>query len=182
MIRRCKAAGPRLIAAAVLFTVSACASPDRTIALDDPDEAEEFQHSLDQYASSVEHMLKETQQGENVSSFSLGMLSYNILTTVSSSDKYLRDYFNSGGQDVQSYLKTRFQDRPEEEIAALDRMGDQDTSPLRVSARYTLEALTHIPNSSDPPAVQARSREELAVALKRTEMSLNEAAGEVRPR
>ena len=182
MIDRSFMVGARSLAFVALFAVGACASPDRTIALDDPEEAEDFQRSLDQYASSLDHMLKETQQGENVSSFSLGMLSYNILTTVSSSDKYLHDYFNAGGQDVQAYLKTRFQDQPDEEIAALDRMGDQDSSPLRVSARYTLEALTHIPNSSDPPAVQQRSREELAVALKRTETSLNEAAGEVRAR
>jgi len=180
MTRRSIAVGVRFLALAALVALDACASPDHIITLDDPEEAQEFQQSLGQYATSVDQMLQDTQKGQNVSEFSMGMLSYNILMTVSSTDKSLHDYFNSGGQDIQDYLKTRFQDHPEQELEALDRMSARGTYPLRSSARYTLEALTHIPDAHDPPAVQQQSRAELAVALERTKSSLTEAAEEVR--
>ncbi len=180
MTRRSMSVGVRFLALAALVAVDACASPDHIITLEDPEEAQEFQESLDQYATSVEHLLQDTQKGQNVSEFSMGMLSYNILMTVSSSDKSLHDYFNSGGQDIQDYLKTRFQDHPDEEIATLDKMSDRGTYPLRSSARYTLEALTHIPDAHDPPSVQQQSRAELALALERTKSYLSEAAEEVR--
>lgn len=178
MFLKSLAIGARPLTVLAVLAVGACQSPDRVITMDDPEEAEDFQRSLDQYATSVDGLLQEAQKGKNVSSFSLGMLSYNILVTVSASDKNLRDYFNADGQDVQDYLKTRFQDHPEQEIAALDRM--KDGSALRTSARYTLEALTHLPNSGDSPAAQQRCREALAVALKHTENSLIQAASEVR--
>ncbi len=180
MTRRSITIGVRFLALAALVALDACASPDHIITLDDPEEAQEFQESLGQYATSVDQMLQDTQKGQNVSEFSMGMLSYNILMTVSSTDKSLHDYFNSGGQDIQDYLKTRFQNHPEQELEALDKMSGRGTYPLRSSARYTLEALTHIPDAHDPPAVQQQSRAELAVALERTKSSLTEAAEEVR--
>lgn len=175
------AAGARPLAVIALVALTACRSPE-PIAMDDPDEVAEFQQSLGQYASSVDDMLKETRQGENVSSFSLGMLSYNILTTVSSSDPHLHEYFCADGQGVDAYLKTRFQAHPQVELAALDQIRAEGDTALRTSARYTLEALTHIPHSSDPPDVQQRKREELADALKQTETSLTEAAGAAQAR
>ena len=174
-------AGARPLAVTALLALTACQSPE-PIAMDDPDEVAEFQESLGQYAVSVDDMLKETRQGENVSGFSLGMLSYNILTTVSSSDPHLHEYFCANGQGVEAYLKTRFQAQPQLELAALDQMRAENNTALRTSARYTLEALTHIPRSSDPPDVQKRQREELADALKHTESSLTEAAGAVQAR
>jgi hypothetical protein len=179
MTRRSYTIGVRCIAITALLAVGACESPSRTASLDDDDDAAELHQSLDEYAASIQSLLQETQEGQNISSFSLGMLSYDILTTVSSADKTLYDYFTAGGQDVQGYLKKRFQTQPELELAALDEMNPEGSSPLRSSARYTLEALTHIPNSVDPPAVQQRSREELANALKRTEVSLSLAAEKI---
>jgi hypothetical protein len=173
------AASARPLAVIALFALGACQSPERPVALEDqdPEEVEEFHRSLGEYANTVDDLLKETRQGQNVSSFSLGMLSYGILTTVSASDRHLYDYFCANGQGVDAYLKTRFQDHPQLELAALDQMRNEGNSALRTSARYTLEALTHIPQSNEPPDVQQRKREALAVALKHTETSLNEAAG-----
>ncbi len=179
MFRESLTASARPLAIAALFALGACQSPTPPAALEDqdPEEVEELHRSLGEYASTVDGLLQETRQGENVSSFALGMLSYSILTTVSSSDRHLYEYFCADGQGVEGYLKTRFQPHPQLELAALDQMRSEGNTALRTSARYTLEALTHIPHSNDPPDVQQRKRDELAAALKHTETSLNEAAG-----
>ncbi len=90
---------------------------------------------------------------------------YDVLTELSSQDDELYDYFNNDDINLQVYLKTRFHDHPLDEIAALDRLAKQGRPTLRLSARYALETLRHIPNSDEPAETQSRDRRELADAL-----------------
>jgi len=179
MIGRWVLTGARMAAVVMLAALAACAMPSRTITLEDRDDALEFKQSLEDYSGSVGGMIRDTQHGKAISDFSMGMLAYDILTTVSSVDSDLHGYFTAGGRDIESYLRTRFQAKPEEEIAAIDKMSGQGSPTLRSIARNTLDALAHIPDSHDPPAIQRTDREELEKALLQTKAALDKAAREV---
>lgn len=180
MIERWFAAGVRSGAVIMLAALAACGTPSKMITLDDRDEALEFQQSLKDYSNSVGDLLRDSQRGKAISDFSMGMLAYDILTSVSSVDRGLYGYFTAGGQDIEGYLKTRFQNKPEEEIAALDKLNGEGSPVLRSVARNTLDALAHIPDSHDPLAVQRADRTELENALQQTKASLDKAAQDVR--
>jgi len=179
MIGRSVLAVARSVAVVMIAALAACAMPSRTIKLEDRDDALEFRQSLEDYSGSVSGMIRDTQHGKAISDFSMGMLAYDILATVSSVDSGLHGYFTAGGQDIESYLRTRFQARPAEEISALDKMNGQGSPTLRSVARNTLDALAHIPDSHDPPAVQRINREQLEKALVQTKAALDKAAQEV---
>jgi hypothetical protein len=175
VIRRSFCVGLRLLVLASLTVLGGCGGAARhPIVLENQEDAEDFHNFLASYVTAVDDMLKRTRKGENVSDFSAGMLAFNILTTLSSADGDLRAHFTAGGQDVRDYLKTRFQDHPEDEIATLDRMREEGSWALRSSARYTLEMLTHVPESSDSAYDQKIAREELAESLERLEGTLRE--------
>lgn len=180
MMRRSFSVGLRLLVLATLATVSGCGSPNHPIVLENQEDAQDFRDFLKSYLSSIDDMRRRTQKGENVSEFSSGMLAFNILTTLSSADEDLRAYITADGQDVRDYLKTRFQDHPEKEIEAMDRMSGRGSWALRSSARYTLEMLTHIPDSSETAYEQQKTREELAETLDRLNATLHETDDEVR--
>ena len=179
MIDRGFVAGVRSIAVVLLIALAACGTP-RTITLDDRDDAIEFRKSLEDYARSTGDLLRDMRHGKAVSDFSMGMLTYDILTTVSAVDSGLYGYFTADGQDIEDYLKTRFQAKPEEELAALDKLGGQGSPTLRAVARHTLDALAHLPDSHDLPAAQKADRALLENALQQAKAALDKAALEVR--
>ncbi|GEM_PF-5175014 len=180
MVGRSFIGGVRFCAVAMLVAVTACSSPSRMITLEDHDEALEFQKSLQDYSGSVSDMLRDAQHGKAISDFSMGMLAYDILSTVSSADSGLYAHFTAGGIDIEDYLKTRFQNNPDREIAALDKISGEGSPSLRAVARNTLDALAHIPDSHDPPATQRQNREQLENALANTKSALDRAATEVK--
>lgn len=179
MIDRWFAAGVRLLAVGTLVALAACGTPSRPITLEDRDDALEFQQMLKDSSNSVDELLRDTKRGKSISEFSAGMLAFDILTTVSSVDSGLHDYFTAGGKDIEDYLKTRFQDHPDDEIAALAKMSDEGHPTLRAAARYTLEMLAHVPDSHDTPAMQKTNRQQLENALEETKSALDKAAGDI---
>lgn len=180
MIRRSLSVGLRLLLLGTLTALCACnGAAHHPIVLENQEDAEDFHNFLVSYRKSVDDMLHQVRKGDTISDFSAGMLAYNILTTLSSADDDLHAYITAGGQDVQAYLRTRFQDDPEKEIAAMAAINEQAASPLRASARYTLEMLTYVPNSSDPLTLQRQNREQLATALEKLKSSLAETDEEV---
>lgn len=180
-MRRSIFIGLRLLVLATLTTLGGCGGAvQHPIVLENPEDVEDFHNFLTSYMSAVQDMLKRTRKGENVSEFSTGMLAFNILTTLSSADDDLRAHITEGGQDVRDYLKTRFQDHPEKEIETMDRMSGRGFWALRSSARYALEMLTRIPNSSDSAYDQQRTREDLAETLERLNATLFETNEQVR--
>lgn len=181
MIRRSVSVGLRLFVIATLVTLSACnGAAHHPIVLENQEDAEDFHNFLVSYLKSVDDMLHQVRKGDTISDFSAGMLAYNILTTLSSADDELHAHITAGGQDVQAYLRTRFQDDPEQEIAAIAAINDRGASPLRSSARYTLEMLTYVPNTSDPISLQQQNREQLGTALEKLKSSLAETDEEIK--
>ena len=179
MIDRWFAAGVRLLAAGALAALAACGTPSRPIMLEDRDDALEFQQMLKDSSNSVDELIRDTKRGKSISEFSAGMLAFDILTTVSSVDPGLHDYFTADGRDIESYLRSRFQDHPDDEIANLAKMSAEGNPTLRTAARYTLEILAHVPDSHDSPAVQKANALQLDNALQQTKAALDKAAGEV---
>jgi len=148
----------------VLF-VAACSLAPRPTADQSREEIEDFQHIMRDDANQVGKYIAKTQDGKNISEFTLGWFIYDVLTELSSQDDALYKYFNNGDINLQTYLKTRFHDHPVSEIAALDALAKQGHPTLRLSARYALETLRHIPDSDEPDETQIRDRHELAGAL-----------------
>ena len=179
MIERGLVAGIRVMAVAMLAMLAACGTPSRPITLEDRDDALEFQQMLRDSSNSATELLRDSQRGKSISEFSAGMLAFDILTTTSSVDPGLHDYFTADGKDIEGYLKTRFQDHPEDEIATLAKMSGEGHPTLRVAARYTLEMLAHIPDSHDSPAVQRANRQVLENALQQVKSSLDKAADDI---
>jgi len=180
MIRRSVSVGLRLVLLATLTTLGACdGASHHPIILENQEDAEDFHNFLVAYLKSVDDMLHQVRKGDTISDFSAGMLAYNILTTLSSADEELRAHITAGGQDVQAYLRTRFQEDPDKEIAAIAKINEREASPLLSSARYTLEMLTYVPNTSDPLTVQEQNREQMFTALEKLKSSLAETDKEV---
>jgi hypothetical protein len=181
MIRRSISVGLRLLIIATLTTLSACNGAARhPIILENQEDAEDFHNFLVSYLKTVDDMLHQVRKGETISDFSAGMLAYNILTTLSSADDELHAHITAGGQDVQAYLRTRFQDDPDKEIAAIAAINQHGASPLRSSARYALEMLTYVPNTSDPISLQQQNRDQLGTALEKLKSSLAETDKEIK--
>lgn len=180
MIFRPLAVGARLLAMIALATVAACTPSSHPITLQNREDAEDFHQQLETYINTIDGLVAKARGGQDISDFSMGMLTYSVLTTLSSANRPLRTYITSGGQDVQGYLKTRFQDQPQREVEALDKMSAEDSSPSLSSARYMLEALSHVPAANDPPDAQQRSRDQMADALERARDAMAEAAEDIR--
>jgi hypothetical protein len=172
--------GARLLAIIALATVAACTPSSHPITLENREDAEDFHQTLESYINTIDGLIEKTRKGDNISDFSMGMLTYSILTTLSSADGTLRSYITSGGQDVQGYLKTRFQDQPQQEVDALGKLSAGNSSPSLSSARYMLEALSHVPDAGDAPDAQQRSRDRMADSLERARDALTETAADIR--
>lgn len=143
------------------------------------EEMEDFQHSMLENAKQAGQYLRITRDGDNISEFTLGWFVYDVLVELSSRDDALYEKFNKNNKDIADYLKTSFHDRPLAEIADLDKLAKQGHPTLRLSARYALETLRHIPNPAETQDIQLRDRRELASALATLQDLLEKSAGEV---
>jgi hypothetical protein len=156
-----------LLLACLLPGVS-CVPQHPPKAFETPEDVKEFQDLMQSNVQVLTNYLQKTQQGQNVSEFTLGWLVYNILSTVAGHDQGLYDFFNLRNSDLQIYLRTTFRQAPERQIEALDALRAQQDTPFRATARFALESLRHIPDSHDPPEVQRKDRQDLAEALIQT--------------
>lgn len=172
---RIKTGGARLGIAAILLMVVACTSPHPAAAPISEEEAQDFKQTMATDSQTAGEYLRKTQNGKNITEFSLGWFVYNVLTELSSMDDGLDKQFN---HDVQSYLKTTFHDNPDSEIAKIDAMAKEGHTPIRLAARSALECLTHIPDSNEPPETQAEDRRQLAAALASLKEHLEQSARE----
>lgn len=149
----------------LLLLLAACGTPPRPVAEMSAEEIENFRSVMSHDAGKVVDLIRKTQNGNNVSEMTIGWFIYDILTEISSVDVELYNYFNKDNMGIQGYMKNRFRDHPVEEIAAIEALAKQGQPTIRLTARYALEALRHIPDSSEPLDIQARDRRELAATL-----------------
>ncbi len=167
------------VAAAGLLLATGCQSTSVATTGPDREEMEDFRQSLIQDSQTINKYLQHTRQGQNVSEFALGWIVYSTLIEISEQDKDLYNFFNKDGHDLQIYLRTTFHDQPEAQVAALDALAQRGDTTLRLIARHGLDSLRHIPDSADPPDVQARERSQLADRLAVLKDLLDKGAREV---
>lgn len=159
--------------------VAACGTAPKSPPAASREEMEDFQQIMQDYSRKTGGYLEKTQKGKNISELTLGWFIYDVLTELSSQDDGLDNYFNKDNGNLQVYLKTRFHDHPQSEIATLDSLAKQGHPTWRLSARYALETLRHIPDSSEPEETQSRDRRDLAGALATLRDLLEKSAREV---
>ncbi len=142
-----------------------------TVNADVDEDTAEFRDTVAVETKTIAAMIADTKAGKNVSEFRLGMFSMNLLNQLADRDPGLGVYFHRDGRMMQSYLTDVFQYHSDEEMAHVAALAEDGKHATRQSARYTLEALRHIPKPSDPPQAQAEDRTALADAL--TELNTN---------
>jgi hypothetical protein len=156
-----------------------CSSPIDAETLIDQEALTEFRGNLIASSQKANDYLQKTLQGKNVSELTLGWFIYGILSDVEAQDQELYDFFNRDNLDLRRYLETTFHNQPTVEIAAIDVMNNREPSTLRLIARDALEALRHIPDSSEAAAIQERDRHDLAEALRGLKSALDKEASEL---
>ncbi|MGE5504463.1 MAG: hypothetical protein ACM31L_08580 [Actinomycetota bacterium] len=110
-------------------------------------------------------LAERARSGENLSQVTVGWYVADLLAELADRDADLARQLRPDGRLVVDYLVTRFQSRPKDEIRAVETLAAAGNRPLRLAARYALEALRHIPDDDDPPPSQAEDRDDLAAAL-----------------
>jgi hypothetical protein len=169
----------RTLLFAVALTLSACATPRLPAPDEDREAVEEFRQNMSDYASTTARMLEQTRHGTNLSQMTLGWFAYDLLSVLSSQDDALNQHFNADGSDLQSYMKTAFQDNPATEIARLEALTRNEHASRRQAARYALEILRHVPNSGASADAQAAERRDLAAALASLQEMLQRTASDL---
>jgi hypothetical protein len=164
----------------VLFLfVGGCGTASKPLSDATREEINDFRQSMQDSAKQANDYLNKTRAGTNISEFTIGWFVYDVLIELSSRDEVLYKHFNNNNKDLQDYLKSNFRDHPLEEITAIENLARQDQPTLRLSARYALEALRHIPNPAEAEEIQTRDRRELASALATLQNLLEKSAREV---
>lgn len=171
----------RLLVGACLLILAGCAVPPPPAATEDRVILEEFRHEMVIDADKAGDFLERTRQGTNLSEMTLGWYVYDLLSELSSQDDVLYHHFYDDDRDLQDYLKTVFRDQHASEIAVIEESAKTGHPLRRLSARYALEVLCHIPNPGEPAEVQARDRRELAATLVTLQDLLRRTAGEIVP-
>jgi hypothetical protein len=149
----------------LVLLMGACGTAPRPTSDPSSEEMEDFRQVMQQNTAKLDEYLLKTKKGNNISELTLGWFTYDILTELSSQDDGLYDYFNKDNGNIQVYLKTEFKDQPLDEIAKLETLAAQGHPTLRLAARYALETLRHIPDSSEAADIQERDRRDLAAAM-----------------
>jgi len=167
-----------LLLTAVVLPVAASAADS-----DQDDDTVDFRDEMKSSGASVDRMIADTKAGRNISEFRLGMFSMSLLNTLGERDPELGAYFHKGGRTMQTYLTDVFQYHDTDEVAHVAVMAQAPKAgtvrpAVRMSAKDTLEALRHIPEGKDPPATQAKDRDDLAAALTSLRGDLDKAAQE----
>lgn len=159
-----------------MLTLASCQSAPPLDGLADPEVIADFRQNLEYDLQKVATSRDRTRQGKNLSEFSMGWLAYKILTEVASQDGELYAYLNQDKRDITTYMDKVFRYHPAEEVAALDRLANQDTEhrTVRLIARNALEALRHIPNGDEEVAIQQRDRDVLSTTLETLHHNLDD--------
>ncbi len=165
----------------LVLLAAACGTAPRPAPEASPEELEDFRQVMQDNTNKLEEYLIKTKKGKNISELTLGWFAYDILTELSSQDDVLYDYFNKDNGNIQVYLKTRFKDQPLDEIAKLEGLAAQGHPTRRLAARYALETLRHIPDSSEAAGIQERDRGDLASAMLTLQGLLRKCAEEATP-
>ncbi len=171
-----------LAAIMLIICMGGCASEPEQMGNDaSQDEREEFQQEILADIDKVDTFILKTNRGVNLSEFSLGWFAMILLNELSAQDQELFDYLHADGRNVEAYLRTAFQNDPKSEIGYIGVMSLHGKRPIRLSARFTLEMLTTIPDAKDTPALQAKSRKDLAAILYKLRAALALVAAEATP-
>lgn len=166
----------------LIACMGGCASePERMEGYVSQNEREEFQQEILADIDKVDTFILKTNRGVNLSEFSLGWFAMILLNELSAQDQELFDYIHTDGRSVEAYLRTVFQNDPKSEVAYIGVMSLHGKRPIRLSARFTLEMLTTIPDAKDAPALQAKSRKDLAAVLNKLRAALDLVAAEAAP-
>lgn len=179
------------LAVLLAAVVSGCAEPTRPpqpyqaameAEPDLSDEQNDFRDDLLSDIDKIDTFLQKTQRGNNPSEFTLGWFVMILLNELSSQDQALFDHLHANGMNVELYLRGPFQSNPQREIAALEALAHTGNRNIRMAARWSLEALAHIPESKDSAETQALARKDLAAALGRLKGTLMRVAAEAGPK
>lgn len=159
--------------AALTLWVAACAAEAPADIQSDEDLAE-FRHAIEAETAQVDGFVRKTQQGGNLTEFTLGWFVVNLLNQLCSQDQELFAYVHGDDhRSIENYLRTTFQAKPDEEMQGLGEMAERGHPATRLAARDALDALTHIPDTQSSAETQATARRELKDILLRLKLRLN---------
>lgn len=157
---------------AMSFAYSGSDLPDLSDGLGgdlDEDPAQAFQSSLVNSIAVLSTFMQQTQQGKNVSDFSLGMFVSKILGTLGSVDKTISSHLHANDRFTEGYLVEVFQNHPDAEIAFFNQLstvaGNPHQAKLDLTAADALECLKHIPDGKEGSEIQAKDRADLSHAF-----------------
>ncbi|CAA7627653.1 conserved exported hypothetical protein [Candidatus Terasakiella magnetica] len=158
---------------ALALWVAACTAEAPADIQSDEDLAE-FQQAIEAETAQVDGFVRKTQQGSNLTEFTLGWFVVNLLNQLCSQDQELFSYIHGDDhRSVENYLRNAFQAKPDEEIQGLGELAEHGHSATRLAARDALDALTHIPDTQSSAEAQATARRELRDILLRLKLRLN---------
>jgi hypothetical protein len=166
-------------AVALSLLLLGCGAPRPPPATEDVAEMLEFRQEMLVFAAKTGDFLATTRNDKNLTQLAVGWFMYDVLTVLASEDDALYRHFNNQGRDLQTYLETDFRHDPDAETAAIERMTENSHNSRCLAARYALEALRHVPNPSDAPAIQDNDRRHLAAALAQLQEFLVKTAAEI---
>jgi hypothetical protein len=164
-----------------LALLTGCANHGASPREDDAEIRQEFRQDMMDDALTAEKLLNQTRRGVDLSQMTLGWFVYDLLSELSSQDQVLYDHFYQSSGGVEGYLRTTFQNNPVQEIDRVSDLAKTGYPTRRLAARYALEVLRHVPDSSDPAATREADRRELASALATLGTLLQRTADEMGP-
>ena len=137
-----------------------------------------FSREMRDSATRVRSLREETDQGRNVSEFSMGLFALRLLNRLAGQDSELAEHIHADQRSTEEYLGDVFRAHPAEEVSAMRRLAQGSHRTLRLAAEHVLEALQHIPEDDESAAQQAGARQRLAAELAALESLLQQAAAE----
>lgn len=137
-----------------------------------------FSKAMQDSAGRVQALLQETDQGGNVSEFSMGLFALRLLNRLAGQDAGLAQHIHADQRSTEEYLSDVFRTHPTDEVLAMQALARTGHPTLRLAAEHVLEALLHIPSHDDSATTQSADRQRLAAELAALESLLQQAAAE----
>ena len=131
----------------------------------DADELADLKSDFDQAQLTLDGFLAQNEQGNIVGSISMGLFVSDLLSQFSSLDGPLSDYLHQDGHFIEGYLTDIFQNQPEREIQVIAAMDQPGNKMARQAAAAALDCLRHLPDTKESAEVQAKDRQDLALAM-----------------
>jgi hypothetical protein len=138
----------RAALAACLGLASACSTAHPPPENSDPEELAAFRENIAVDVRKTGSFLYDAQRGSDLSEFALGWFVLILLNELASQDEDLYAHLHDDGRVVETYLRNVFQERPQEEIAAITAMSRDGHRTIRLAAAQALEALRQLPDSA----------------------------------